>query len=240
MRNLVNRGVLVLLVVLGALAGTISTASAAGEIGLSTDGVHWSSTLPGPLFDPTFRWVPGDVETATFYVRNQDPDAALLDVTMLTGPVETLIASGDLTVGARVDGGAFTDATTAGSHLLVDQVPVASGAVRKVDVRVSFDPASTNETQDLRLDLNFRVQLSQDSSVSTPGDGGTGSGSNPGNGNGSGSGNGSGGTGSSGSGNLPDTGSSFSPMLLAEAVLLVAAGFLLVGFSRRRRQEVGR
>jgi uncharacterized membrane protein YgcG len=229
------------LVVLCGLVGLGSAAQAAGEIGLSTDGVHWSAALPGPLFDPAFTWVPGDTQTATFYVRNQDADAAVLDVTMLTGPVEALIDTGDLTIGARVDGGAYTEATAAGSHLLVDQIPVASGAMRRIDVRVAFDPTSGNDSQLKAMDLRFQVQLSQDASVLPPNggstggpSGGTGGVSAPG---GAGS-SGSGGSGGSSSG-LPGTGSTITPALLGAAVLLVSGGFLLVGLSRRRGSEAG-
>lgn len=205
------------LVVLGVGFST-AAASAADELSLSRDGVTWSGSLDGPLFDPGFRWVPGDSETATFYVRNESPEAANLDVTLLTGPIETLIDTGDLRVGISLDGGAFASATAAGEYGLVDKAPVAPGGVRQVDVRVDFDPASTNESQERRLDLRFDVVLSQDSSVAPP----------------TGPGDGDGGGVAGPGGDLPDTGTLITPYMFVLAVLLCAAGGGLVGYSRRR------
>jgi len=206
----------------------IAPASAADELGLSPDGVTWADALPGPLFDPAFRWVPGDSETRTFYVRNQSSDDGVLNVTLLTGPVETLVDTGDLKVSARVDSGAFTSAQTAGDHLLVNQVPVSAGEVRKVSVKIDFDPSSTNESQRLELDLRFRVSLTQDTTVVQPP-------SNGGDGNGNGNGN------SGGSGDLPGTGTVVTPEMLLLAGILVGSGIGLIGFARRRsRTEVAR
>jgi len=193
-------------------------ASAAGELGLSPDGVTWGDALPGPLFDPAFRWVPGDSEVRSFYVRNQSGDDAVLNVTLVTGPVESLIDTGDLTVSAKVGTGAYAAADTAGSHLLINQVSVPSGAVRKISVKVDLDPASTNVSQQLRLDFRFNVNLSQDTtSVNPP--------TQPGD-------NGNGGT--SGDGDLPDTGTVVTPSMLLLAAVLVATGIGFVRYGRRR------
>ena len=199
----------------------VPAASAAGELGISPDGVTWGDALPGPLFDPSFSWVPGDSETRTFYVRNQSSDDAVLNVTLLTGPVETLIDTGDLKVSARVGNGAFTSASTAGPHRLVNQVSVAPDEVRQVSVKVDFDPASTNESQQLRLDLQFNVVLTQDITAVQPP-------SNPG-----GNGNGNG-----GHGNLPGTGTVVTPFMLLLAALLIAAGLGFIGFGRRRNTRL--
>jgi len=57
------------------LVAPAAPARAADELGSSTDGRTWVSSLATPLFAPSFRWVPSDVETASFYVRNQAPRA---------------------------------------------------------------------------------------------------------------------------------------------------------------------
>ena len=212
---MIRRMILGLVAGLMVLAGSMAPASAAGELGLSPDGVTWAAALPGPLFDPAFSWVPGDSEQASFYVRNQSADAAVLNVTLLTGPVEDLIDSGDLKISVRLDNGPFTSAITAGSHLLLDNLPVDSGTVHEVTVQIDFDPQSTNVTQTKQLDFRFDVTLSQDASVLPPTDGG-----------------GNGGNG--GNGSLPDTGTVVSPFMLLFAVLLFAVGAGLVGYSRRR------
>src|SRR5688500_5683454 len=89
---------------------TATPAVAADEIGLSSDGGSWSSTLAQPLFDPAFRWVPGDHETASFWVRNESDDSALLDVAILGSSIDSLMETGDLTVtvAAASGGGAST------------------------------------------------------------------------------------------------------------------------------------
>ncbi|MCW2753001.1 MAG: hypothetical protein JWQ32_412 [Marmoricola sp.] len=216
------RTFLVLAIGLLVTLGFQGSAQAAGELGLSPDGTHWAATLPNPLFDPAFRWVPGDSEVASFFVRNQSADAAVLDVTMLTGPLQTLIETGDLTVGASVDSGPFTDVSTPGTQALIRQVPVASGASHKINVRVTFDPASTNQSQSTQLDLRFTVALTQAASVQPPTNGG-----------GTGHG-GQGGHGGTGSSPLPNTGSVVTPSMLLLAAVLCASGIGLVGYSRRR------
>lgn len=202
-----------------ALVGVPATATAAGELGLSNNGTTWSATLPSPIFDPAFRWVPGDSETGTFYIRNQSPDSGLLDLTMLASQVTELIDSGDLTVSAQVDGGDWVGVTTAGPHALITDEPVPAGAVRRINVRVDFDPASTNPTQDQRLDLRFNVALTQDTSVAPP--------TNPG-GDGDGDGNGNGGS------DLPNTGSGVRLWMILVGGLSIALGVVV---ARRSSNE---
>lgn len=215
------------LVLFAALVGfAAAPAQAAGELGLSPDGTTWGSALPGPLFDPASRWVPGDSEVRSFYVRNQSGDDGILDVALVTGPVETLIATGDLKVSAKVGNGPYSSAETTGSHLLVNQVFVPSGAVRKVNVKIDFDPASSNQSQLLRLDFHFNVTLSQDASAVQPPTG------NGGNGNGDG-GNGNGASGGHGTG-LPGTGTTLEPWMLLVGAGLVGSGLGLIGAARRR------
>ncbi len=203
-----------------ALCGWSAPALAAGELGLGTDGVHFASTLPAPLFDPAFRWVPGDSETATFYVRNQAKNAGALDITMLAPAVHDLIDSGDLTVSAKFENKPFVSVTTAGAHTLVDSVTVPPKGIRKITIRVDFKPTSPNATQDKVLDLRFKVTLSQrGADVSGPQTGG---------------GNGHGNGGVSAPGSLPSTGNDVSPLTIILGALLCAAGAGLALFGQRR------
>lgn len=209
---------LLVVTVLGLLVATAVPAAAADELGISPDGVTWASSLPGPLFDPALRWVPGDSETRSFWVRNQSTDDGVLTITMLTGPVESLIDTGDLTVSAKVDDGDYTSASTSGPRRLVNQVSVAPGEEREVTVKVDVDPESPNASQDLKLDLDFRVSLTQDTTaVQPPSNGGGGNGGVAGPGD-----------------DLPDTGTVVTPVMLLLAALLVASGIGFVGFARRR------
>ncbi|MCX6395244.1 MAG: hypothetical protein NTV23_02015 [Propionibacteriales bacterium] len=231
-----TRLLLGMLGLLGALLAAIlpaAPASAAGELGLSADGTSWSDTLPAPLFDPDFRWVPGDVEVASFFVRNQDPQAGLLQVVMADTAVRSLMDTGDLEVAARVGAGEYVAVTSAGAQNLVQDEQIPAGGVRRVDVRVSFDPLSPNTSQAQQFDLRFDLTLSQDTSVLPPVDNGGGDGDGDGGVAGPVDGNGNG----NGNGNLPGTGSAISRGLLLLAVILCAGGLGLVGLGRRDRDS---
>lgn len=205
--------------------GLGTPAHAAGELGVSPDGVTWGATLPAPLFDPSFRWVPGDVETASFYVRNQDAETGVLQVVMVNTAVRSLLETGDLEIAARVGDGEYTGVTAVGPQTLVQDEQIPPAGVRRIDVRVSFDPASSNASESKQLDLRFNVTLSQDISVLPP---------NGGDGDGDGDGDG-GVAGPDDNGILPGTGSTISRGLLLLAVILCAGGLGLVGFGRRDR-----
>lgn len=136
-------------------------AMAADELGLSNDGSAWSGNLPQPLFDSGFRWVPGDVKTASFYVRNQSRDGALLDLSVTGTTVRTLTQTGDLDIAVRVGDGSWVDTRQSGAQRLVTSAPVASGQQSRVDVRVELDRDSANQSQAKQVDLQFAVRLTQ-------------------------------------------------------------------------------
>jgi len=144
---------------------TATPAVAADEIGLSADGVSWGSTLAQPLFDPAVRWVPGDRETVSFWVRNQSDDNALLDVAILGSSIDTLMETGDLSVTVAAASGGGSSTTTTGRHELLTSRAVRPGQTERIDVTVALDPASTNESQVTALDLRFEVRLTQASTV---------------------------------------------------------------------------
>ncbi|KAA1399236.1 hypothetical protein [Aeromicrobium ginsengisoli] len=139
-------------------------ASAADEIGLSRDGVTFTSSLSGSLFDSAFIWVPGDVESETFYVRNQGGDTARLTVDIIGEQISDLIESGDLHVTAT-SGSHSTTVSAPGDHRLLSIPGVKADQIVPVTVTVAFDEASTNETQLLSSDLTFRINLKQTSAV---------------------------------------------------------------------------
>lgn len=199
-----------------------ASAFAASELGLSSDRVHWSSDLSTPLFDPDFRWVPGDSETSSFWVRNQSRDPARLDVSMLGSSVDSLMRTGDLSVSVKAADGSGSSATTVGQHALISSRMVDPGQDERIDVTVAFDPAATNQSQVKEFDLQFAVLLTQDA-ASRPG-GGTNRGSDGDRGNGD------------SDGSLPGTGSSIarSSLLIAAALIVVGAG--LAGFSRPKEK----
>lgn len=159
MKHLLTLAMAIGLVLVGA-----TPASAADELGLSRDGVTFTSSLSGSLFDPAFTWVPGDVESETFYVRNQGDATARLTVDILGEQVSDLISSGDLHVTAS-SGSASQTISDKDDHRLLTIPGVEPDEIVPVTVTVAFDDASTNETQLLSSDLSFRINLKQTSAV---------------------------------------------------------------------------
>ena len=159
-----KKHLLALLLAFGLVLVGAPPASAADEIGLSRNGVTFSASLSDSLFDPAFIWVPGDIESETFYVRNQGDATARLTMDILGEQVSDLIASGDLRVTAA-GGGNETTVSDAAEHRLLTIPNVEVDQIVPITVTVAFDEASTNETQLLSSDLTFRINLKQTSAV---------------------------------------------------------------------------
>ncbi len=206
---------------------TATPAVAADEIGLSNDGVLWGSTLPHPLFDPAFRWVPGDRETASFWVRNQSDDSALLDVAILGSSIDSLMQTGDLSVTVAAASGGGNSATTTGRHELLSSRAVDPGQTERIDVTVAIDPAATNQSQVKALELSFEVRLTQDSG--TPDDSDDVDDSNDSNDDGDSR---------DRNGLLPGAGGA-APWLLPAGLLGVGVGLLAVASTRRKESGDG-
>ena len=191
---------------------TAGSARADDAVGLSLDGHQWSSSLTQPLFDPAFRWVPGDTETRSLWVRNQGPTGASMQIALQAPPANPLLAGDDLKIDARAQDGAWLALPTDGStQTLVDRT-LAKGDRVRLDLRVAFVPGSTNQTQLRELPLKFVVQLTQ----ARPGGGGPGGDAG-------------------GGGDLPDTGNTVQPWQLWLAGALIGGGLVLV--VRRRKEE---
>lgn len=147
-------------------------ARAEDELDLSRDGRTWTSTIDAPLFDEAMRWVPGDSETAQFYVRGRGGTAGDLTVDVISTPSDQLLESGDLRITARGGGGAWTPVVEGGTQRLLSTPSIADGAVVPVTVTATFDAAATNMTELRATRLKFRVSLTEsipDSGTTTPG-----------------------------------------------------------------------
>jgi hypothetical protein len=160
---------------LAAAASTVAlwpmAAHAADELGLSNDGTTWASTLPAPLFDSNFRWVPGDRQERSFWVRNQSGDEAVLDIAVLGSSVDSLMDTGDLKVEVKAGDGAWHSTDQAGDQKLVSSLSVTAGQREKVTVAVDLDAASSNHSQLRKVELAFEVRLTQDTAGGTRGGG---------------------------------------------------------------------
>lgn len=148
-------------------------AHAADEIALSRDGRTWSSALREPLFAPQLRWVPGDVRTSSFHVRNDSATGGDLVVELVDArdepghrpPTGRGFVRRDLTVSSRVAGGPWLG-PRASDRPGRSVVTVPAGGRRRVDVRVAFDASSTLRSRTAALDLRLRVSLAESTSSS--------------------------------------------------------------------------
>ncbi|WP_332643203.1 LPXTG cell wall anchor domain-containing protein [Aeromicrobium sp.] len=184
-----------------------TSAHAADELGLSRDGVTWASELPGGLFDDAFRWVPGDSETESFYVRNQGPSDSVMVIEARSADSDELLSNDDIELRVRVDGGTWVDLQNGEPSKSLSQQSIGEDDVVHVDVNATFDPASTNQSQSKTLDLTFTVALAD----SLQGDGGD-----------------------SGDDLLPGTGAQVSSWLVIAAGVMLTLGVRLV---RRRESR---
>jgi hypothetical protein len=195
-------------------------AHADDDIGFSSDGTHWATSLGGPLFPASTRWVPGDVEEASFYVRNQGPTDGKMIVNAATDDAQHLVSSGDLAIAARVGSGPWTALRAGDTRLLPAVLDIAQDATSRITVKVRYTPASTTG-QTLASAFRLRILMFQ----------GDVKGISVGHGNGHGNGHGGGVSGSSG---LPNTGSPVAAWWLWLAAALVGSGLALVLPGRRK------
>ncbi|MEZ0580026.1 LPXTG cell wall anchor domain-containing protein [Nocardioides sp. MH1] len=200
------------------LAATAAPACADEEVGVSSDGRHWHADLRTPLFDPAFRWVPGDRQVRSFYVRNQGPTRARMSLEVRSRDTGHLLPDDDVDLAARAAGGPWVELENGRAGGIVVQDALDAGSRVRVEVRVAFNPASTNQSEVRRLPLTFRVLLAQD------GPGGDGPGSGPG------------GDGAV-TGVLPSTGNGVQTWFVWLGAALVGAGLALVAAARRRGEE---
>ncbi|KAA1424123.1 LPXTG cell wall anchor domain-containing protein [Nocardioides antri] len=197
-------------VLLASVVGAAS-ARAADEVGLSSDGVVWYDALHRPLFDPAQRWVPGDVETASFYVRNQGPSAAQLTIEVRSADGARLLADDDIEITARAEGREWLAVENGRASPWLTERAIEQGGQVRVDVTVRFVWQAPNSTMLDRLPLDFRVRL-----VETGPSDGPGPDSGP-------------------DGLLPDTGSAVSLIVVWVGAILVGSGLALLAGARRRR-----
>jgi hypothetical protein len=150
------------------VAGPVGPAAAAGRpsaLGVSVDGRSWSSDLGQPLFDPSAVWVPGDVHTASFSVRNQTVDGGRLSLRVDASDPQSLLGAPDLTLSARVAGGDWVALPDDRAFHELAGV-LGAGRVARVDLRASFDAASPDSSQLKALAIRFRALLVRDVAVS--------------------------------------------------------------------------
>lgn len=204
-RGAVAQAVLIgiLVVAIGVVFGAAVPAHAAPKpIGLSTDGVTFTDTLPSSVFGGALI-VPGKPVTRTFWVKNQAADAGNLAVALtdVTGTDSTFLGalSLQLTAGATT-GPSAVFATANPCRSLISGVTLASGAIVRVDATLTLSSALSGVTSQgsvggfkMPVTLTSTDVAAPDGCTASTG-GGTGGGGTGGGGSG-GAGSSSGGTG---------------------------------------------
>lgn len=158
MKRLVRR--LLLMTVLASLT-LASPAHAEDGISFSRDGDTWTSSIDGPLFDQSMRWVPGDSESARFFIRNDGGTPGDLTIDVTSSSAGDLIDTGDVRVMARGGGGRWTSTTKGGTQRLLSTRAIADGAVVPITVTIAIDADSTNVTQLRSTSFTFDARLTE-------------------------------------------------------------------------------
>lgn len=203
---------------LGALATPAGAAAApvsdsADDIVVSSDGIGWGPELSAPLFDPAIRWVPGDVRTSSFYVRNDGDTSAILRIEGRDAVTGELTDQGVVALYARADGGRWQPLRMGAMSGQLDVAALDVGRVARVEVRGTFESEADNRTQDQEADLEFVVRLEDASAAGA--DAGPGA--------------------PAPTGALPGVGAPEVTVPLVAGVGLVGAGLALVARKRVRR-----
>lgn len=157
-RTLLRIGLAVVTILLPVCAATVP-AQASNELRVSRDGTHWRHSLNRPLFDPHRRWVPGDRDQATFWVRNATESAADLTLTVSLRGDQALRSDDVLTVTARVGESRWHPLPRHGAgHRRRITLPAGTTRIR---VRATFAAAAPNNTQDRHSRVAIHVRLTE-------------------------------------------------------------------------------
>ncbi|SDS84540.1 hypothetical protein [Microlunatus soli] len=147
------------MIIVAVSALTPASAVSQDEVQVSSDARHWQSDLDRPLFDPDARWVPGDVETTTLWIRNAATTAGTLRVAVDPLDHDQFLRHG-LHLRARASGSDWVTLAPDGSaRRITGRLP--AGATTQLWITASFDAAAGNVSQERRADLRLRVTLSQ-------------------------------------------------------------------------------
>lgn len=159
-----------LLGILGAMSAPTTPAVAAGGIEFSRDGVSYSPTLPGGLFNQITISVPGDSQSTGFWVRNVGPVSAYLRVAAAQVSVSDPVLAGALTVTAATIGHPGAPATLAEAQpcrVLTEGELLAPGDAVRVSASLSLGDLDGLSGQGGTVSFAFNIGLT-DSVIGRP------------------------------------------------------------------------
>ncbi|CAN5340903.1 hypothetical protein BH11ACT4_BH11ACT4_24530 [soil metagenome] len=161
--------VIAALVLGGALPAGASTT---GSILLSSDGIHFSSALPGGVFAPGAAMIPGATRTATLWVKNDSTIASELVVgaAALAGSGRDLARSLTLqAASASTPGGApaSLDPSAGCATLLAE--PLAAGDVTRLTLTLAMSDVGGQVAQGQALAAAVTLALREADTAVSPG-----------------------------------------------------------------------
>ncbi len=123
---------------------------------LSTDGTHWGTSLSDPLFDPERRLSPGDTATRVLYVRNHGAEDSRAQVTVGIHDDRAVDGARWAVVAARTDSGRWTYLRDPDSVLVLRDLRLAPGDVRRVEVQATVNALAADAAmgRELQVDLD--------------------------------------------------------------------------------------
>lgn len=161
-----RRGYLAAAVVAVTTAMTLATAQsamAAGAIDVSGDGVTYSSSYSGTLFDSGMVMVPGDSRSKIFYLRNSGNEIGYLRVTMEDVSANDIDFANALTVSVSTPAHAGTPASISKANpcwALLQGLSVAPGESIAVTAKVVLGDLDGMAGQDATAGMTVRASLS--------------------------------------------------------------------------------
>ena len=138
------------------------TASAAGQLELSNDGVTFGTTLAAPVFSPSPVLVPLQSASSTFWVRNASTVAAYLRLTLVDSSWSSWDYGSGLTLNAAVPGktGASVPlASTPACSVILYGVLLAPGASVQVTATMALGDKNGSSGQTGWAAVDFGVTL---------------------------------------------------------------------------------
>lgn len=154
-----------------AVAPAPAAHAAGGSIEISTDGVTFVSNLSGSLFTDIATMVPGDSQSANFYVRNSGNQAGFLRITLRDVVSTDAHLASALTVSASVPGfvGAPVAVDTATPcRVLTEGLVLAPGQTATVATSAALGDLLGQNGQGGNADFAIRVALSDATPGSLP------------------------------------------------------------------------
>lgn len=151
-----------LLGILGAMSAPATQAVAAGDIEFSRDGVSYSPTLMGGVFNQITITVPGDSQSAVFWIRNAGPVSAYLRIAISDVSVSDPILANALTVNAGTTAHPGTPATLASAQpcrVLTEGDLLAPGGAIRLSASLALGDLSGTTGQSGTVSFSLHVTL---------------------------------------------------------------------------------